>query len=110
MTDEIETKPAERLTPKEYAKQQRRKAYELAKERRKSDPRHAAMKEKLKQQRREAYQKAKARKKILKAERKGAAAERTAKEKTAKQQALMATLVPASKLQPVKKPRRGDEQ
>lgn len=50
----------DKLTPKEHAKLQRRKAYLAAKEKRKSDPRHIALQEKLKQQRRDAYQKQKA--------------------------------------------------
>ena len=45
----------------------RREAYLRAKEYRKTDPRQIAMMEKLKQQRRDAYQKAKERGKAIKA-------------------------------------------
>jgi hypothetical protein len=44
---------------KEKAKQLRKKAYQQAKERMKSDPRYQALKEQAKQKRKEAYQKAK---------------------------------------------------
>jgi hypothetical protein len=58
----------ERLTPKEYAKFMRRKAYLAAKERQKTDPTFIAMKEKAKEQRKEAYQKQKAYRKTKDAE------------------------------------------
>lgn len=60
MTDDNNTEENKKLSPKEYARQQRRKAYLAAKEKRKTDPVHLALKEKQKQQRREIYQKQKA--------------------------------------------------
>ena len=47
------------LSRKELAKEQRREAYQKAKERRAADPRFIAMKEAAKEQRRAAYQKVK---------------------------------------------------
>src|SRR3989338_9082547 len=96
--DGPEHKPPERLSQKEFAKKIRREAYLRAKEYRKTDPRQIAMMEKLKQQRRDAYQKVKERSKIIKAERKKAADETAAKDRVAKQQDVMARLVPASRL------------
>lgn len=51
------------LSRKELAKEQRRNAYQRAKERRAKDPRFIAMKEAVKEQRRAAYQKIKAKRK-----------------------------------------------
>jgi hypothetical protein len=97
-TDGTDNEPPERLSQKEFAKKVRREAYLRAKEYRKTDPRQIAMTEKLKQQRRDAYQKAKERGKVLKAERKKAADEKTSEDRIAKQKNLMAMLVPASTL------------
>jgi ribosomal silencing factor RsfS len=58
------------LSRKELAKEQRRAAYQKAKERRATDPRYLAMKEAAKEQRRAAYQKAKERRKAAAAEQK----------------------------------------
>jgi len=89
----------ERLSPKEYAKKQRRKAYELAKERQKTDPRYIAMKEKLKQQRRDAYQKSKEWTKTLKAKRKLSASEKVSEARIEKEREVMGLIVPASSLE-----------
>lgn len=51
------------LSRKALAKEQRRAAYQKAKERRDSDPRYLAMKQQAKEQRRAAYQKLKERRK-----------------------------------------------
>jgi hypothetical protein len=48
-----------KVKAREKAKQLRKKAYQQAKERMKSDPRYQALKEQAKQKRKEAYQKAK---------------------------------------------------
>jgi hypothetical protein len=93
--------PPKRLSQKESAKKMRQEAYLRAKEYRKTDPRQIAMKEKLKQQRRDAYQKAKERGKALRAERKKAADEHASLVREAKQQDVLAKLVPASTLKPV---------
>lgn len=58
------------LTRKELAREQRREAYQRAKEQRAKDPRYLAMKEAAKEQRREAYRKAKERRKAAEAEEK----------------------------------------
>jgi len=89
-----------RLSQKEFAKKMRREAYLRAKEYRKTDPRMVAMMEKLKQQRRDAYLKVKERGKAIKAERQKAANEKDSKDRAAKQQDMMAKLVPASSLKP----------
>lgn len=89
-----------RLSQKEFAKKFRRDAYLRAKEFRKTDPRMIAMKDKLKLQRRDAYQKAKERAKVIKAERKQAADVKTADARVAKQQDVLAGLVPASSIRP----------
>ena len=58
------------LSRKELSKEQRRTAYQKAKEWRASDPRYLAMKEAAKEQRRAAYQKEKERRKAVAAEQK----------------------------------------
>ena len=58
------------LSRKELAKEQRRTAYQRAKERRATDPRYLAMKEAAKEQRRAAYQKVKERRKAATADQK----------------------------------------
>ena len=57
---------SERLSKKDFAKKIRHEAYQRAKLRQKTDPRHIAMKERLRARQREAYQKAKIRKKSAK--------------------------------------------
>ena len=59
--NKIDNESSKCLSKKEFAKKLRHEAYLRAKEYRKTDPRHIAMMEKLKQQRRDAYQKAKER-------------------------------------------------
>lgn len=75
------------LSRKELAKEQRKAAYQKAKERRASDPRHLAMNEAVKAQRRADYQKAKASRKTVaseaKASRKASASEAKANRKVA---------------------------
>jgi hypothetical protein len=56
------------LSQRELAKENRRVAYQGAKERRATDPRYLAMKEAARMQRRAAYQKAKERRKALTAD------------------------------------------
>ena len=102
-TDGADNEPPERLSQKEFAKKVRREAYLRAKEYRKTDPRQIAMMEKLKQQRQDAYQKAKERGKVLKAERNKAAAEKATEDRVAEGKSLLATLVPASSLNPTTK-------
>ena len=100
MTDDPKPdhEPPKRLSQKEFAKKMRREAYLRAKEYRKTDPRQIAMMEKLKQQRRDTYQKVKERGKVIKAERRKAADEKASEDRAAKQQDVMAKLVPASSL------------
>ena len=86
------------LTPKERAKKQRRKAYERAKELRKSDPRYLAAKEKQRQVRRAAYQKVKDAAKIARVARKKAADAKSKAERAQKDQALRDQLYAASTL------------
>lgn len=65
MADDIEqntNKEQDRLSPKEFARELRRKAYRRAKELQKTDPRFLAIKEKQRQARREAYQRVKVKK------------------------------------------------
>lgn len=70
MTRNDDTDPKDsKLTRKELARQQRRAAYERAKERQRSDPRMIALKEEMKRRRREAYQAVKERRKAAAAER-----------------------------------------
>lgn len=57
-----------KLTRKEQARQQRRAAYQEAKQRRAADPRMIALKEAMKVRQRAAYQAAKERRKALVAE------------------------------------------
>ena len=99
-TDGPEEKPSARLSQKEQAKKFRHEAYLRAKAYRRTDPRMIAMQEKLKQQRRDMYQKAKARAKVIKAERTQAADAKAAEARVAKQQDVLARLVPASSLKP----------
>ena len=81
----------------------RHEAYLRAKEYRKTDPRQIAMQEKLKQQRRDAYQKAKERGKVIRAERKKAADKKAADDGAAEGQALLSTMMRASSLKPAAK-------
>lgn len=99
-TERPEQKPPARLSQKEYARKMRREAYTRAKEYRRTDPRMIAMQEKLKQQRRDMYQKAKERAKIIKDDRKQAADAKVSADRFAKQQDMLARLVPASSLRP----------
>ena len=57
--DSGEPEETERLSPKEFAKLQRRQAYQKAKEYQKTNEKFIAMKERAKERRREAYQRQK---------------------------------------------------
>jgi hypothetical protein len=92
--------PTKRLSKKELSKKFRHEAYLRAKEFRKTDPRQIAMAEKLKEQRKEAYQKAKDRGKAYRAELKNKSDERAAKKKVLIQKKLSATIQTGSAIMP----------
>jgi hypothetical protein len=89
------------LSRKEFARQLRRQAYQKAKERRASDPKHIAMKEVAKQRRREAYQQAKERRKAAVADQKALEKEKqrvdVAEERAPKDHVLMKMVRRATK-------------
>jgi hypothetical protein len=76
--DEAEGEESRVLSPKEYGRLLRKRAYERAKARRATDPKFIAAKEAMKQRRRELYQKEKERRKSERAEQK--AKDRAARE------------------------------
>ena len=82
-----------KLSAKEFAKQQRKRAYAAAKERRKNDPRLIAMKERLKVQRREQYQKMKIRAKDAKVARKKTANDKADSDRAERDKELMGQLI-----------------
>ena len=79
------------MTSKEELRQRRKEAYQKAKAKRDADPRYQAMKEKAKLDRRAAYQK-------FKEQQKSAKLEEKQKRIAEKDAALMALVIPASKL------------
>lgn len=81
-----------RLSPKEFAKLQRRKAYLRAKEQQKADPKFAALKERARQRRREVYQKHKEQIKAKKKQQKLQDEKRKDQEQKVKDAALLAQL------------------
>jgi CRISPR/Cas system CSM-associated protein Csm5 (group 7 of RAMP superfamily) len=90
----------QRLSDKELSKKLRHEAYLRAKEYRKTDPHQIAMMEKLKEQRRDAYQQAKERNKAYKDQinKKKASKEKSARKKVVKQHKLMKMVVPGSSI------------
>jgi hypothetical protein len=89
----MDEQPSDRkLSRKEWARQQRRNAYQQAKERRANDPKQLAFKEAMKQRRREASAVAKARRRAQKARR----SERQVEKRAAQDQQLMILVHPAT--------------
>jgi hypothetical protein len=82
-----------KLSRKEWARAQRRKAYQQAKERRATDPKQLAFKETMKQRRREANEVAKERRRAQKARR----GERQVERRAAQDQQLMILVRPATR-------------
>jgi hypothetical protein len=93
---EMDAQP-EKLSPKEWARQQRRAAYARAKEHRANDPKQLAFKEAVKQRQREANAAGKERRKAAAKEQKARRAERQASQRAAQDQQLMMVVKPATK-------------
>jgi len=93
----MDDQPTEKLSRKEWARQQRRAAYLRAKEYRATDPKQLAFKEAMKERRREANEQAKARRKAAAKEQKARRAERQASQRAAQDQQLMMMVNPATK-------------
>ena len=87
----------EKLSRKEWARQQRRAAYVRAKEHRANDPKQLAFKVAMKERRREANQVSKERRKAAVKEQKARRSERQASQRVAQDQQLMMLVKPASK-------------
>ena len=93
----MDNQPTEKLSRKEWARQQRRSAYLRAKEFRANDPKQLAFKEAMKQRQRQANEGAKARRKAASAEQKARRAERQAQQRAAQDQQLMILVTPATR-------------
>ncbi len=89
----MDHQPTDKLSRKEWARQQRRAAYLRAKEFRASDPKQLGFKEAMKERRREANEMAKARRKASTKEQK---ARRAEKNRAAQDQQLMMMVKPAT--------------
>jgi hypothetical protein len=89
--------PKEKLSRKEWARQQRRAAYLRAKEYRANDPKQLAFKEAMKQRQREANAAGKERRKAAAKEQKARRAERQVSQRAAQDQQLMMKVNPATK-------------
>jgi hypothetical protein len=85
-----------KLSREEWARQQRRKAYQLAKERRANDPKQLAFLEAMKERRREANGQAKERRRAQKAQK----ADRRAQERAAQDRQLMILVQPSTHPRP----------
>jgi hypothetical protein len=93
----MDEQPAEKLSRKEWARQQRRAAYLRAKEFRANDPKQLAFKEAMKERQREANAASKERRKAAAKEDQARRAERQASQRAARDQQLMMMVSPATK-------------
>jgi len=84
----MDDQPPEKLSRKEWARQQRRAAYLRAKEHRATDPKQLAFKAAMKERQREANQAVKERRKAATKEQKARRSERRAQERAAQDQQL----------------------
>jgi hypothetical protein len=89
--------PPEKLSRKEWARQQRRAAYLRAKEFRATDPKQLAFKEAMKLRQREANAASKERRKAAAKEQKARRSERQASQRAAQALQLMMMVNPAAK-------------
>ena len=95
--DDAETDDSRVLSPKEYGRLLRKRAYEREKARRAADPKFNAAKEAMKQRRRELYQKEKERRKSERAEQKAKERAERAQERAAADFELMKMIKRATK-------------
>ena len=93
----MDDQPAEKLSRKERARQQRRAAYLRAKEFRANDPKQLAFKEAMKQRQREANQASNERRKASAKELKARRAERQASQRAAQDRQLRILVNPATR-------------
>lgn len=90
----MDEQPAEKLSRKEWARQQRRAAYARAKEFRATDPKQLAFKEAMKQRQREANAASKERRKAAATEQKARQAERQASQRATQARQLLMIVKP----------------